>query len=343
VLFGQHHPDEPQDRRAIGEDADDAGAPAGDASSLLDIFTPVRLPYADQPRSRAIIKEDVAMPPRKPKSDVGTALTRLNAVRHGLTSDAPIIPGESLDAWVEFQAGIVEDLAPEGAFEVALAERIATLLWEVRRVSRYERTAIEVALERVPADFADQHRNDDDNPPLSVAEAEQRLADARRCLDIITNLLDTPPVTPIASDDAWSILGAMAEEAEQDTEGFVDGIEAADGSVPWTYGRFIEVLKAIAARDAEAFPALLLGLIATANGILHSSQVFLSEIRAHLDRLYRERSIPSGPTIEAILRYGGTKNRQLYQAITQLEATQSRRAGTPTPLSRVQIFGLPGS
>lgn len=280
---------------------------------------------------------------RKPRSDVGVALTRLNAVRHGLTADAPIIPGESLDAWTEFEAGIIDAFAPVGAFEIALAERIATLLWEVRRVSRYERTAIEVALERVPADFADQHRNDHDNPPLSVAEAEQRLEDARRCLAIITSLLATPPATPIASDDAWAILGAMAAQAEQDTGDFVAGIEEADGSVPWTYGRFIAVLEAIAVRDAEAFPGMLADLVADARRIVISDQVFLSEILAHLDRLYRERSIPSGPTIEAILRYGGAKNRHLYQAIAQLEATQSRRAGAPTPLSRVQIFGLPGA
>jgi hypothetical protein len=91
------------------------------------------------------------------------------------------------------------------------------------------------------------------------------------------------------------------------------------------------VLEAIAARDNEAFKDMFTALIQKANGIVHSSEVFFSEIHAHLDRLYRERSIPTGATIEAILRYGGTKNRQLYQAIAQLEATQSRRAGAPTP------------
>lgn len=113
--------------------------------------------------------------------------------------------------------------------------------------------------------------------------------------------------------------------------------------MPWTYGRFIEVLEAISVRDEEAFSDLLADVVKDARRVVISEGVFLAEIRAHLDRLYRERSIPTGATIEAILRYGGTKNRQLYQAIAQLEATQSRRSGAPTPLSRVQIFGLPGA
>lgn len=283
------------------------------------------------------------MPSRRPKSDVRTALTRLNAVHHGLTADAPIIPGESVEDWLEFRDGIAGSLAPVGAFEAAIVERIATLFWELRRVSRYEREAIAVAVERVEADYAESRRVDLRGQPRSVAEAEERLEDARRCRKILDQLLKTPPVTPIAAEDVMAILDALAGQAEQDASDFLDGIEQARSGGPWTYGRLVAVFEAVAARDEEAFTDLLAGMLGEAFRIVHGAERIVAEIAAELDHMRRERSVPSGLIMEGILRYGGAKNRQLYQAINQLEATQARRAGLPTPLARVQIFGLPGS
>lgn len=49
------------------------------------------------------------MPRRKPTSNVGTALTRLNAVQRGLTAEAPVIPGvESAQEWQAHRAAIVD-------------------------------------------------------------------------------------------------------------------------------------------------------------------------------------------------------------------------------------------
>lgn len=283
------------------------------------------------------------MPRSKPNSDVRTALTRLNAVQHGLTADTPVIPGESVEDWLAFRDGIAGALAPVGAFEAALVERIATLFWEARRVSRYEREAIAVAVERVEADYAESRRADFSEPPLSVAEAEGRLEDARRCRQVLDQLLKMPPVTPIAAEDVTAILDALAVQAEQGVSDFLDGIEEAGAGGPWTYGRLIAVLEAVAARDEEAFSDMLAGMLSEAFRIVHGVERLIAEVHAEQDRMRRERSIPSGQIMEGILRYGGAKNRQLFQAINQLEATQARRAGLPAPLARVQIFGLPGS
>ncbi|MDP9236054.1 MAG: hypothetical protein M3P30_01415 [Chloroflexota bacterium] len=55
-----------------------------------------------------------------------------------------------------------------------------------------------------------------------------------------------------------------------------------------------------------------------------------------------ERLLPDAPTLDRIIRYESNLNRILYQALNQLEAIQSRRGGAPTPLHRIQAFGLPG-
>lgn len=278
---------------------------------------------------------------RKPTSDLATATGRF-AVRHGLTSDAPVIPGESLDGWVAHRDAIVEDLAPVGAFEAALAEKIAVLLWESRRVSRYEREALLVALDNVEAGYA-RRTLEYPGQPRSVAEAEQRLDDAQRCLHIIEHVLELPPETPLAAIDAEAIFIALANEADAEVDELLEGIaEAADGGT-WTYGRLVAVLEAICARDEEAFDEALVAAVALARRIAQGWQLELAKVEADIDRGRRASNIPAGPVFESILRYGGAKNRQLYQAINQLEATQSRRAGAPIPLARVQLFGLPGS
>jgi hypothetical protein len=74
-----------------------------------------------------------------PKTAKGKAASSRDALKHGLRSDAPIIPGlESFDEWERHRAGFVASFEPEGGFETFLAERIASLAWRLKRVPRYE-------------------------------------------------------------------------------------------------------------------------------------------------------------------------------------------------------------
>ena len=50
----------------------------------------------------------------KRTSNVGAALVRFNAVHHGLTSRAPVVPGlESVEEWESFRAALVGCLSAE--------------------------------------------------------------------------------------------------------------------------------------------------------------------------------------------------------------------------------------
>jgi hypothetical protein len=77
-----------------------------------------------------------------PKTPAGKAVASRNAVKHGLTSDAPVIPGESLEEWQRFLAGIVASWEPVGQLEIEHAATIASLMWRRRRVARFEVAAI---------------------------------------------------------------------------------------------------------------------------------------------------------------------------------------------------------
>ncbi len=282
------------------------------------------------------------MPRRKPTSNVGAALARFNAVQHGLTSGAPVIPGvESPDEWHAYHDAIVESLELVGAMEIALGERIARLAWRLRRVDRYECTAIAVARDRVEFDFA-ATRSPLSGQAASVAEAEVRRDAARRCLQLLERLRDVPPDTPLAAADAEQVLGDLADAADETPEDYLKDIAAADAGGGWTAGRLLAVLKEIAARDVEDFAVLLVGAVTRARALATGYERDLVAVIGEIDRMRAERLLPDGPTLDRIVRYETALNRMLYQALNQLEAVQARRTGAPTALYRIQAFGLPG-
>src|SRR5262249_9783782 len=77
-------------------------------------------------------------PSAGPRTEEGKERSRLNAVKHGLRSERPVLPGEDVAEWDAFHADIVSDLDPGSTLERELAERVALQLWRLRRAARYE-------------------------------------------------------------------------------------------------------------------------------------------------------------------------------------------------------------
>ena len=73
-----------------------------------------------------------------PSSARGKAVARLNAVRHGLTAEDMLIPGEDAKELRTLKNRLHRELAPEGELEGELVERISALLWRLRRATRAE-------------------------------------------------------------------------------------------------------------------------------------------------------------------------------------------------------------
>jgi hypothetical protein len=148
-----------------------------------------------------------------PTTGEGKAVVATNAIRHGLTAQAIVIPSEAQDDWDAHAEATVDSFAPATPVEHALALRVAELFWRLRRAARAERDL--------------------------VARSHAR----------------------------------------------------------WESG--------------EA-PGLAAPIVAP--------EIFL----------------------QPILRYEAHLNRQLYQALHELESLQDRRAGKAAPLARVHVHGLPG-
>ena len=73
-----------------------------------------------------------------PKTEAGRNRSRMNALRHGLTGQVTTMTDEDRTAHDQFSKALIKDLAPEGAMETQLAQRVATDSWRLNRISAIE-------------------------------------------------------------------------------------------------------------------------------------------------------------------------------------------------------------
>ena len=69
-----------------------------------------------------------------PRSQQGKARSRLNSRKHGLTAKTLIIVGEYADDFDQLRAELMDEHDPQSALECELVERLAGILWRLRRV-----------------------------------------------------------------------------------------------------------------------------------------------------------------------------------------------------------------
>ncbi len=69
-----------------------------------------------------------------PRTRTGKAVTRLNAMRHGLYARETVALGESDGELVRFGRRLRAQLAPVGELELLLADRIVSTAWRLRRL-----------------------------------------------------------------------------------------------------------------------------------------------------------------------------------------------------------------
>src|SRR5262245_5091770 len=75
-----------------------------------------------------------------PKSEAGKAIVAQNSFKHGMYCDDPFKPdAKSLGQMQRFIAALRADLQPAGALQEIVFERIANLVWRLKRAQLSER------------------------------------------------------------------------------------------------------------------------------------------------------------------------------------------------------------
>ena len=77
------------------------------------------------------------------KTPEGKAITRYNALRHGLLSKEVLLEGEDEQSLIELGKRLQQELAPATELEILLVDRIVANMWRLRRVLEVERNAME--------------------------------------------------------------------------------------------------------------------------------------------------------------------------------------------------------
>ena len=84
-----------------------------------------------------------------PKTVAGKALSRMNAHKHGLTAETIVIGDEDPRTFDMLRAELEEEYNPRPGIESELVERLAVLMWRMRRIPIFEATLIELRREDV--------------------------------------------------------------------------------------------------------------------------------------------------------------------------------------------------
>jgi hypothetical protein len=296
------------------------------------------------------------VPSGGPKTEEGKEVARWNSTRHGIRSPAPVVPGvEKQEDWEEYRDGILEDLAPLGSLELALAERVATLAWRLHRVTRYETERIALYQEKAEDDLARQRRFDSGpDHPEAVRGNAKSAREEHRLLKRFAKMEENKPLSTM---DADSVIWDATECADKVAEGEVEPEEVLEGvSVPglpssdswegykdWTAGLVRAVIKAVAHVTDEDPEELVEAATRNARFKMERTKLEAEKVERDLRNMSRERLLPDEKTLEKVARYEAHLSRGLYKALHELEALQVRRSDGAAPLARLDVDGLAGN
>lgn len=73
------------------------------------------------------------------KTEQGKAVSKFNAIKHGILSKNLVLEGEDNDSFERLRSGIVEEFEPHTELERLLADRIVSCAWRLRRSIQAER------------------------------------------------------------------------------------------------------------------------------------------------------------------------------------------------------------
>jgi hypothetical protein len=107
------------------------------------------------PTQRAEINRQNSLHSTGPKTSAGKQRSSLNALRHGLTSQVIVLPGEDLDAYRAHCDSFRNEYHPRGPSESHLVQSLADAAWRINRVAALENNLLTLGIIHVPPQLAD--------------------------------------------------------------------------------------------------------------------------------------------------------------------------------------------
>ena len=190
-------------------------------------------------RTAQMVTETTAVPPRELHG--GYAVSRLNALRHGVLSAHTVLPWEDKAEYETLLNALVGEYAPHGPTEEHLVEEIAGVIWRKRRLRLAEAASYRSGLEGMRQPFSDTleraliqvepiidfFTQSPWRTPEDLPELKDRQASARKVLEILTTGKTAAYDAALVQLDE-STRKSWEEQIAQDPED-VDEDEDSDG------------------------------------------------------------------------------------------------------------------
>jgi hypothetical protein len=276
---------------------------------------------------------------------------RLNALRHGLLSDEPVViaGAETVADYRKVRRRILHDLHLVGAMELALGEQIVRTWWRLRRVPLYEAAVLSEEMRRVDQEVAAEIGKEPAkherkiNPWHPLAEIGR--ATLKGSLELLKRMPRMWPGAPVKPQRALDLLFFVAQVAKVSLdETVLFGVPddpVLRSAHRWSVGNVRDAMTSIALK-ADCDPAgLEVRAQFRARQMLMWSDAEAEPLRAKRQERQRLHLLPQQPVLDRIVRYEAHLNRLLWKYQTQLDVAQARRRGESTPLARLDIQGLP--
>jgi hypothetical protein len=278
-----------------------------------------------------------------PKSAEGKASVRHNAVRHGAMAETVVIPFiENREDWEAHEQGVAESLRPLGYMETLLVERIASLMWRLRRANRFERELIALEQEAIEPNIL----KEDPSIKLGTDELRMRLESAQKIYSSIESFLEMKDSTRMKGTEAAEILIFIGENNGRwdlktaSFRGIPQGIELEDFS-KWTAGLLRQCIADVADHRKETSEQIIGSAVRQAENNKTAIENKLKQLESKVEGIRRLNLLPEFSELEKITRYEAHLERSLYKAMHELERMQATRAGQAVQLPVVIEVDVP--
>lgn len=281
--------------------------------------------------------------PRTPK---GKAWVKRNALRHGIfASEVLIRTGEGAEEAAAFAAllsALRVDLAPSGALEELLVEKLAVIVWRWRRLLRYEVGAIRRWADEAVTDWRKQQyelylltkplREKFHNPyltPPKWTHTEDLEAEFERARARAEALAEADPLASPHEALVW-VLAEACEREDLDVKQLL-GLQGEgdwsdcdlgklDGQAP---ARLFDALcKAWGTEPGEAWERLR----ARQRYELEDARKALEIRQRAEERVRMLAALPDAEALEKVVRYEAHLAREFARTLEQLEKAKALKA-----------------
>jgi hypothetical protein len=272
-----------------------------------------------------------------PRTPRGRAVSRMNALKHGILSRQVLVRGQVLqedDKELEaLHQRFWDELQPEGPLEEMLLDQIVTAHWRLRRALSAESGEIALSV-----DGGHRRRNRDPDPVLQWMKWN--------AYGDPVHAMEHTPVGNAVLVGWLTELRADVEEEGALTEAAIKKLAGRFGGKPNTLLLALEDFRkqkerALGGMDVarEQQKAAALAFLTRRVSTYQSLRERCEEENEYAENARQAAAVlPSAAVLEKIMRYETKLERQMYRAMAQLERVQRMRRGEaiPAPLS-VQV------